>query len=242
MGGTLIGAGRVAEVYADGDDVLKLYAAGIGPEQAEREAVILEALQATPLLVPRARGVVEIDGRWGLRMTRMPGTPLMLSETSAQIVADLHVTVHCQSGAGLPPLKPRLAARISGAAQLTDAERHDLLLRLDKLDDGGDLCHGDFHPANIMTDGSKLAIIDWLDASCGPAAADVARTYLLARHNFAALAEPYLTAYLSHGMIERAAVMAWLPLVAAARLSEHVPDEQMALLALVRAAMPGREG
>nr|WP_314258057.1 aminoglycoside phosphotransferase family protein [uncultured Devosia sp.] len=237
MLGRRIGAGRVAEVYADGDDVLKLYAAGIGPEQAEREAAVLDVLLSTSLVVPKALGVIEIQGRWGLRMTRMAGTPLALAEGSASILADLHYAVHSHSISGLPSLKPRLADRISRAEQLGDEERRALLRRLANLNDGSNLCHGDFHPANIMVGGAGPAIIDWLDASSGSAAADVARTYLLAKHHFAALAEPYLDAYVARSTIERDTVMSWLPVLAAARLTEHVPDEETALLALARTSL-----
>lgn len=237
MLGRRIGTGRVAEVYADGDDVLKLYAAGIGPEQAEREAVVLAALLSTSLVVPKALGVIEIQGRWGLRMTRMAGAPLALAEGSASILADLHYAVHSHSITSLPLLKPRLADRISRAVQLGDEERRALLGRLDVLNDGSNLCHGDFHPANIMVGEAGPAIIDWLDASSGPAAADVARTYLLAKHHFAALAKPYLDAYVARSTLERESVMSWLPVLAAARLTEHVPDEEAALLALARTSL-----
>ena len=55
--GRLLGQGKVAEVYEAGADVLKLYRAGIGPEQAQREASVLDAIGgSTSLAVPRARG------------------------------------------------------------------------------------------------------------------------------------------------------------------------------------------
>lgn len=45
----------------------------------------------------------------------------------------------------------------------------------------GDLvvCHGDFHPLNVMVDGSTAHVIDWTDAGLGPREADVSRTALL---------------------------------------------------------------
>ena len=41
------------------------------------------------------------------------------------------------------------------------------------------VCHGDFHPLNVMVDGERASVIDWTDAGLGPREADVARTALL---------------------------------------------------------------
>lgn len=40
-------------------------------------------------------------------------------------------------------------------------------------------CHGDFHPLNVMVDGSRASVLDWTDAGLGPREADLARTVLL---------------------------------------------------------------
>jgi aminoglycoside phosphotransferase (APT) family kinase protein len=41
------------------------------------------------------------------------------------------------------------------------------------------VCHGDFHPLNVMVDGERASVIDWTDAGLGPREADVSRTLLL---------------------------------------------------------------
>ena len=41
------------------------------------------------------------------------------------------------------------------------------------------VCHGDFHPLNVMVDGTRASVIDWTDAGLGPREADVSRTFLL---------------------------------------------------------------
>jgi aminoglycoside phosphotransferase (APT) family kinase protein len=41
------------------------------------------------------------------------------------------------------------------------------------------VCHGDFHPLNVMVDGDRASVIDWTDAGLGPREADVSRTLLL---------------------------------------------------------------
>lgn len=58
---------------------------------------------------------------------------------------------------------------------MTAAER----AALRELPDGEALCHGDFHPRNVIVDGDELTIIDWVDASSGPPAADLARSAII---------------------------------------------------------------
>lgn len=70
------------------------------------------------------------------------------------------------------------------AAALAKVER--LLPRLRVSDPA--LCHGDFHPLNVIVDGSAGAVIDWTDAGIGDRHGDVARTMLLLR--IAAIAAP----------------------------------------------------
>src|SRR5215472_10876517 len=57
------------------------------------------------------------------------------------------------------------------------------------------LCHGDFHPINVLGEISRPVVIDWPDACGGDPAADVCRSYLLLRLHAADIAEPYLDAY-----------------------------------------------
>ena len=239
--GRLLGEGKVAQVFEAGGDVLKLYRAGIGPEAARREAENLRVIERLPLPVPRVLGVVEVDGRWGVRMSRAAGAPLAeqmvgASQIDAAVAAavELHRRVHGQPGTGLTPLRERLAGQIGRAVQLSDGERRALLDRLGELPGGDRVCHGDFHPFNVMVEGAMHTIIDWLDATCGPPAADVARTYLLVLHNMPDLAERYLDMYLADAALERADVLDWLPVLAGGRLSENVPHEEARLLALVR--------
>ena len=48
------------------------------------------------------------------------------------------------------------------------------------------VCHGDFHPLNVVVDREDACVIDWTDAGLGPREADVSRTLLL--FNVAAIA------------------------------------------------------
>jgi aminoglycoside phosphotransferase (APT) family kinase protein len=53
-----------------------------------------------------------------------------------------------------------------------------------RLADGGgrlSVCHGDFHPLNVLVDGRGAQVIDWTDAGLGDAHGDVARLLTLLR-------------------------------------------------------------
>ena len=98
---------------------------------------------------------------------------------------------------------------------------------------------GDFHPANLLITPQGLVIIDWLDATVGNPLADLARSTLLiqAAVKNGSLRQPWLrwSVQLFQWILVREyfrlnpggekEFRRWLPLAAAARLSEHVPGE-----------------
>lgn len=46
--------------------------------------------------------------------------------------------------------------------------KNELLTLRSQLDDKSEkLCHGDFHPLNVLYDGHKHSMIDWVDAIAG---------------------------------------------------------------------------
>jgi len=234
--GRLLGRGNVAEVFEYGSDVIKLYLNGKGRESAFREASTLAAIADSGLGVPNVRHVGEFDGRWGVVMSRAPEGER--ADWSASEIAAIHCEVHRIESGRLGSLKRKIAADISRASLLTDEDRTASMRRLEALPDGDRLCHGDFHPANVLGSREAPFIVDWVDASCGPPEADACRTYLLALHNFPEFTAPYLDAYAARSGVATPKILAWLPVLAAARLSENVPREEGRLLALARDVRP----
>lgn len=51
--------------------------------------------------------------------------------------------------------------------------------RIDKLPDGSALCHGDFHPGNILISNGHTVVIDFMNLCHGDFLYDVARTVFL---------------------------------------------------------------
>jgi aminoglycoside phosphotransferase (APT) family kinase protein len=118
-----------------------------------------------------------------------------------------------------------------------------LLSGLAGMPEGDRLCHGDFHPVNVMGETSRPFVIDWPDACRGDPAADVCRSFLLLKLHALEIAEPYLEAYCSINnapessrpinKMTRQEILDWLRYVAAARLAENVPDDFDRLLKIV---------
>jgi aminoglycoside phosphotransferase len=238
--GQRLGAGNVAEVFAYGDHVAKLWNNPEWKRPAFNEAANLVLAAERGLPVPIVHEVGRFDGRWGIVMSRAPGRP-MADEARAdpatvpllmKEMLSLHRQVHAASGLGLPDLKARLAGKLAQARPLAERQKAQLTDKLLALPRGDAICHGDFHPFNIIREGTRATIIDWLDATCGPATADVCRTYLILGQALPDLATAYVEAYAAAAGLKADDILVWLPILAGARLTENVPGEDDRLLAL----------
>jgi aminoglycoside phosphotransferase (APT) family kinase protein len=238
--GRLLGAGREAEAFECGDKVVKLYKTSSSKLSAFREAANLTAAHLLGLPVPETHGLHTFDGRWGIVMAKVEGPsfdqrlgsePTARATVLARMVA-LQLQLHRQRASHLVALKLRLKENI-GRANLDETLRNRLLDLLAQSADGDRVCHGDFHPFNILGSLGQPTIVDWLDASCGDPAADVCRSYLLMSRPMPQVAADYVSAYAAASGMSPQAVFDWLPIVAAARLAEAVPNETPRLLAML---------
>lgn len=240
--GKLIGSGKEAEVYEFGDLVLKLYRAGPRKGSAFKEAAILAAIEPLDLPAPRVFGVEQLDGRWGIIMQRVEGPAFAEAALVGGVALDahlaamarLHAHIHAQTAPALGGQRARLKHNISNTPLLDEALRKRLLEGLCAQAEGDQLCHGDFHPWNILGGVDAPMVVDWLDASIGVPAADICRSQVLMATARPDIATAYVEAYMAMTGITRAEIDAWLPYVAAARLAEGVPDEAERLLAVAR--------
>jgi aminoglycoside phosphotransferase (APT) family kinase protein len=81
----------------------------------------------------------------------------------------------------LPDGRELITRLIREAPRLDRDVRERLLGRLEKLPDADAICHGDYHPDNILMTGRGPIVIDWMSVSRGHPLADVAGTTLLLR-------------------------------------------------------------
>ena len=64
---------------------------------------------------------------------------------------DLQLSMHAKKAPRLTLQKDKLARKISSLGSILDATvRYELLTRLDSMPNHTKLCHGDFHPANVI--------------------------------------------------------------------------------------------
>ena len=184
--------------------VVRLLPARDREPQARAEAEAQAWSRAGGYAAPRVLDVVPADDGFGLPaqvMERAPGTTMLEALTRRpwrvlQLVdqlAALQLQLHALPTHGWPgSTDPRsLVDRRLGLPRRVVAETGHPALRaaLERLDEHLDdgltgpavVCHGDFHPLNVVVDGDRAAVIDWTDAGLGPVEADVARTLLLFR-------------------------------------------------------------
>lgn len=240
--GEHLGSGKEAEVFRHHDHVLKLYRQGASKGSAFREAASLAIVEKLGLPAPAPLGVTQVGERWGVLMTLAPGEPfgaVILRQAELipdllEAMAELHAKLLKQPGTGLMSLRARLATNIGRAPGLGDTERKRLLDGLRQRPECDRLCHGDFHPWNILGAPGRAIVVDWLDACSGSPEADICRSYVLMRPPAPQLAEAYLDVCEAMGLAGRADVLSWMPMVAAARLAEGVTDEVDALMEMAR--------
>ncbi len=257
--GAPLAAGGTAEIFAmDSQRVLKLYWRGASPGAPEREAERARAAHAAGAPSPAVLDILSADDRFGVVFECVQG-PSMLqamaadpsnAESLIRSLAHLHAQLHGLSGTGLPPQREHLSRRIA-LSPLNHRLRATVLSVLSRLPDGDALCHGDFHPRNVLLAPAGASIIDWFDAVRGHPAADVARTLLLlqyarapgdaalesARSDLTAL---YLQEYRSLREVSSEALQAWALPVATARLAEPIAgQERTTLVRLIEGMLAG---
>jgi thiamine kinase-like enzyme len=80
----------------------------------------------------------------------------------------------------IPSQRQKLSNKIRHTKALPGHLQSKTLAALETMPDGDQVCHGDFHPGNILMTPQGEIIIDWIDASRGNPLADLARTTVLA--------------------------------------------------------------
>lgn len=260
MKGAPIGEGRTAEIYAWGEQqVLKLFHAHIPEDWIFYEGRVArlacEAGVNAPAVSP---DIVEVDSRKGLVYERVNGVSMLRRLTEqpwligrmARLMAELHAEMHRAASTELPSQTERLRRDIQNAPHLAQAAKAKIITYLDALPAGNTVCHGDFHPDNIVLTANGAVILDWMNAARGNPLGDVARTSLLLR---SAVLPPathqakrfiiqrlrrimhrvYLRHYCGLTGATREQINAWVLPTAAARLAERIPDEAGWLAQLV---------
>ena len=184
MMGKLMGRGNTAEVFEYGEGkICKLFYQGFSERIVNREYHNAVVMQQAGLPVPKCYERLEEEQRHGIVYERIEGRDLMTcffesgdAEALAETISALHTQIlrcHTQEVISYKTFLLQLIGKDG------DKEK-ELVERIRELPEEDCLCHGDFHPFNILKDeGKSVVLIDFMNVCYGPWQYDVARTYFL---------------------------------------------------------------
>ena len=187
--GKLIGAGHTASIYEWGaEKVVKLFQQGYPEDAVKREFHNAMVIRDMDFLKPKAYELVDIGCQNGIIYDRIDGESLLdwLMKTGdlqacAYYMAELHKRIIQNKAEDIPDYKHFLSYHLN-AASAPDPEKKELLQKLGRLPEGNTLCHGDFHPGNIMISDGRLYVIDFMNICRGSCLYDIARTVFLVEY------------------------------------------------------------
>jgi len=246
-----LGEGREAEIFAWEDGrILRLLRDPGAIEQNQAQASALRAIKEAGGPVPGVYGIVTVDGRPGLLMERIQGPSLLAKlaarpwtiRAAARMMAELHLRMHAIAApAEIVSVHERLESQMHSKRIPAELSNAGLEL-LGRLPTGDRVCHGDFHPDNIMVSGTDAIVIDWTNLAKGDPHADVARTMVLGRWGLPTdaplplrllakggrhlLLRRYLSAYQRSTPLDSELLGQWEFVVAIARLAEGIAGEK----------------
>lgn len=247
-----IGQGQTAEIFRHGEtSILKLFREDFSEEAIQHEFDNARIVLELGVKCPRTIDMMTMDNRKGIIYELVSGRTLLEEmiikpwsiERRARQMALLHYQIHQKSGEQIKQKhKDILAKNISNAGDLTDDEKEQIIHYVNSLPEGSSLCHGDFHPNNVIA-GKEAWIIDWMTGTSGCPAADVARTLVLLKYGNlpkgtpvlmrvllkvikSRMSKAYSDYYLSLSGMDIREIHHWVLPIAAARLTEWIPPEE----------------
>ncbi|MBC8062379.1 MAG: phosphotransferase [Clostridiaceae bacterium] len=261
--GKLIGQGRTSEVFEWGQDkILKLFRTGLPKTAIENEYEVSIHIYKQLNLTPKVYELIEIDDRTGIIYERINGITMMKVIASkpwkvkkeAHRLAQLHKSIQLKVDFKLPNYKIRLKDTISNTELLQADVKMRLYEYIDELRDDNILCHGDFHPDNVLITKNGDIIIDWMTSTQWNPLTDVARTSVIFKFGVVPdktylekqiiniIRNKFYLEYIRHYLkltgVKIEQIEQWELPVAAARLVEWLPkEEKIALLNFINSKM-----
>jgi len=252
----LLGQGRTAEVYLyQKKYVIKLFRSSFPKPAIDNEYLVCRAIGSL-IDIPKAHAQMVIDGRDAIVFDFVRGesgmkyllrNPWGLKHLAEQF-ASLHARIHATSMPDeVPGLKAILIRNMNMHDLLPAESKKKIIDYLEGLPEGATLCHGDYHPDNIILQDGKAFVLDWMTASRGNPLADVARTAVLLqwaqpgpgtpgviRALLGAVRNKFYNRYINHYLkltgVGLEDVTRWELPVMAARLMEWIPKTEKELL------------
>jgi Ser/Thr protein kinase RdoA (MazF antagonist) len=241
--GKIIGKGNTATIYEwEAGTVVKLFVQDYPIEAAEREFHNAKAIHGFNFAKPRAHEMIRYEDQMGIVYDKVEGQSLLdwvLTTGDLQgcavYMGRLHKSIHANQVSDVPNYKSFLESSILNAKSLNRIEQLGAIERLGKLKEGDTLCHGDFHPGNIILSNGHAVVIDFMNVCYGDYLYDVARTVFLVeytpvpegtndRTSMLQLKKTLADLYLAEMNISRAMIKDYLSVIITARVGE-CPNE-----------------
>lgn len=233
----LIAQRKNKEIYVDNDKVIKLFV-----EEHSQSDILNEALnqsrvdEYSNLNIPKLVEVRKIENRWAIISERVEGKTIsqMMKEHPEKtdeylnLFVDVQLIILSNEVPLLNRIKEKFTRKLENATNIDENTKYELLQRLQGMKNHNKLCHGDYHPSNVIVkEDGTVYVIDWAHVTQGNASADAARTFLLfSIDNNEELAEKYLNLFANKSGIEKSHIQRWIPIVAATQMTKNIPEEQ----------------
>lgn len=203
----LIGKGNTAEIFdIDNGKILKLFISGYPKVPVMREYNNAKVMESLGLPTPACYEMTEVEGRFGIVYEKVPGIDLYnYIVKTGEFQKGLEILVGFQKQILEKENSDLMSYKDFIKLVIGDRDTN-VLEKIDRLPDGNNVCHGDFHPFNILVDEEGNAkVIDFMNVCRGPKLYDIARSYFLMRGD--GPVDPQITALLQaylklHGITE----------------------------------------
>ncbi|MCR6847210.1 MULTISPECIES: aminoglycoside phosphotransferase family protein [Bacillus] len=233
--GNPIAKGNTAEIYLYNTKVVKLFNEYLPDTESMNEAKKQKYAYSCGLSVPNVFEVTKIKNRQAIIMEYVKGDSMgdLLLNNLNEAEHYINICVNEQKKIHairvntdeMEAMGERLELQIKYVHKLDEKQKESILNKLYSIKFEPRLCHGDFHPSNLILSEKNVNIIDWVDACSGDIRADVFRTYLLYAQSYIELAEMYLRIYCSNTDLTRDEIFQWAPIMIGARFSEKVSPQ-----------------
>ncbi|MBU3175591.1 phosphotransferase [Clostridium estertheticum] len=241
--GEIVGVGNTATVYEWKEGkVLKLFYQGYPKEAIEKEFHNAKEISNMNFAKPKVYEIVFFEDRMGIIYDKVEGESLLdwvmrtgEVQQCAVYMAKLHKAIAQNMISNVPNYKKFLKSNIVNVTSTNSKKREEVLQVLDNLLDGNTLCHGDFHPGNILIADGHTMVIDFMNVCHGNFSYDVARTVFLVeytpvpievddREMLLRFKKMLADLYLMHVNVTREMIQNYLSVIIAARVGE-CPNE-----------------
>lgn len=230
-------------IYKDKNKALKLFR-NKPYEYVIEKARIQSIVYNAGLPVPAVYGVKKInENEIVMEMDYIKGEPLIYENMDIEkrtealkTLARLQSMINAVDAVdfGLPKYSTHIISEIKRTPYLSAKAKDkvfDLFYRLYK--EKSNLCHGDFHPNNVLFDGEKHWIIDWDGAGTGEPVADACIAYFYEYRFMPSIAGIYVQEYCKHAGIKQEAFLAWRPIAAAYHVNIKTKEERDYILNII---------